>query len=118
MNILTEDMERCFVCKARPVELHHILHGARRRHADDNGFVVPLCAFHHRGTYGVHGKHGHTLDRALKCRLQKALFERYGEEDTVREKMGGKLELTSGGGIVGLVDGAPGVQVAFEPCDQ
>lgn len=118
MGILTDDMERCFVCKARPVEIHHILHGSRRGHADDNGFVVPLCAFHHRGNYGVHGKHGRTLDKALKCRLQKALFERYRKESVVREKMGGKLELTPGGEIAGLVVKDTGIQCAFEPCDQ
>lgn len=117
MGILTGDMEHCFVCKAQPVEMHHILHGRRRRHADANDFKVPLCAFHHRGAYGVHGKYGHTLDKSLKCRLQKALFEQYREESVVREMMGGKLELTPGGEIAGLVAKDTGIQCAFEPCD-
>lgn len=38
----------------RPVELHHLEHD---RHQFSDFLVLPLCAEHHRGFTGVHGRH-------------------------------------------------------------
>lgn len=64
--------KRCYVCGLySPVECHHIYMGPNRKISEENGFKVWLCAEHHRGTIGVHGKLGHVLDIKLKQECEK-----------------------------------------------
>lgn len=65
-NIITNDMEHCFICGVNNVEIHHTMFGKNRKKATEDGLVVPLCVEHHKGTYGVHGIKGHELDIKIK----------------------------------------------------
>jgi len=61
------------------VERHHVLHGSNRKKCDRYPLlIVPLCPKCHRGTYGVHGKHGHELDIKLKKYAQQVFEKNYG----------------------------------------
>ena len=62
--------KRCYVCGLyNQVECHHIYMGnPNRKISEENGFKVWLCAEHHRGTLGVHGKVVHVLD--IKLNIQ------------------------------------------------
>lgn len=74
------------------VEKHHIVFGKGKREEHENEYsVINLCYEHHRGTWGVHGMHGHKLDIKLKQRLQKEYEEQGYDEDEIRKLMGGKL---------------------------
>lgn len=66
--------EQCFVCgHYGPTDVHHILHGSRRKAADKYGLTVHLCRdCHHR----VHN--GDTaLDKVLKMYAQTIFEEKY-----------------------------------------
>lgn len=84
---------RCEVCSqyyGDRLELHHIL---RRRVKETQDNCIMICPSCHRGTFGIHGKEGHVLDKTLKMHLQR-YYEALGyTEDTIRELMGGKLYL-------------------------
>ena len=64
---------------------HHIYFGtARRKISEKNGFKVWLCYDHHEGTYGVHGKNGHSLDLFLKVVCQKKYEETHSREEFIK----------------------------------
>lgn len=43
------------------------MHGtANRQLAEEDGLWVWLCPRCHRGTFGVHGREGHSMDETLK----------------------------------------------------
>lgn len=73
MKSILQEEKRCYICGLySPVEEHHIYFGnPNRRISEENGFKVWLCAEHHRGTIGVHGKLGHSLDLKLKETCEK-----------------------------------------------
>ena len=73
MDSIMQNKKRCYVCGLyAPVEEHHIFFGnPNRKISEENGFKVWLCAEHHRGTIGVHGKLGHVLDIKLKQECEK-----------------------------------------------
>lgn len=75
------DMEHCMICGKPFPEWHHVFFGtANRRQADNYGYIVPLCAYHHReGKYSAHKSR--ELDLMLKRQAQ-ALFE----EDHTRQE--------------------------------
>ncbi len=91
-KIIEKHNGECIICGSTDIELHHIVKGRGRRKQHENEYsVVPLCYYHHRGTKGVHGRDGRTLDLYLKRQLQKKYFDMRYTESEVREKMGGKL---------------------------
>ena len=64
-----------------PLEEHHCIYGrGRRKISDREGLVVMLCAKHHRGTNGVHGKNGSEIRYTLKMAAQAAWEMKYEEE--------------------------------------
>lgn len=73
MNSILQKEKRCFICGLFDlVEEHHIFFGtANRQVSEEQGFKVWLCYEHHRGTIGVHGKLGHSLDLRLKETCEK-----------------------------------------------
>jgi len=73
MKSILQEEKRCYICGLySPVEEHHIYFGkANRKISEEKGFKVWLCAEHHRGTIGVHGKLGHALDLRLKETCQR-----------------------------------------------
>ena len=73
--------KRCFVCGTiNNLHLHHIIFGNNRKNADKDGLVVYLCYNHHEGTYGVHGKYGHSLDMQLKTLAERKWLEYYNKD--------------------------------------
>ena len=47
--------DRCVICGNPYVHRHHVFPGtANRRKSDQYGYVIPLCARHHTGDYGIH----------------------------------------------------------------
>ena len=55
-----------------------------------------LCGNCHRGTSGIHGRDGHTLDLKLKLKLQRKYFKQGYLENEVRELMNGRLYIEEG----------------------
>lgn len=78
-SILSTTKNICYVCgTAGHTELHHIFFGTgRRKISDREGLVVWLCPECHKGTYGVHGKHGNKINYTLKEIAQEAWEENY-----------------------------------------
>lgn len=77
MKSILQEEKRCYICGLySPVEEHHIYFGnPNRRISEENGFKVWLCAEHHRGIIGVHGKLGHSLDLKLKETCEKKVYK-------------------------------------------
>lgn len=80
-SIIQDDNTVCFcqdgTCGGN-LEEHHCIYGrGRRKISDREGLVVYLCAKHHRGTNGVHGKNGAQLSMTLKQIAQKAWEDKY-----------------------------------------
>lgn len=82
-SIVEYSNEKCFVCHSyRNLENHHIFYGnGRRKKSDKYGLTVTLCAEHHRGTNGVHGKKGKKFNKELKRYAQHKFEELYSHED-------------------------------------
>lgn len=88
MESIIKSGKYCFFCgRTDRLEKHHALHGtANRRKADALGLWVWLCPECHRGTYGVHGKHGHDRDMAVKMAAEFAyLSAGHSMDDWMRE---------------------------------
>lgn len=67
------------------LEEHHIFFGtANRKVSEKNGFKVWLTTEEHRGTYGVHGKFGRSLDIKLKQDAQKKYEETHTREEFIK----------------------------------
>ena len=67
MKSIIMNRKCCWVCgSTQNLELHHVFFGKNRNLSDADGLTVWLCECHHRGTEGVHGKNGHSLDMRLK----------------------------------------------------
>lgn len=79
MNSILQNKIECFKChNAERLELHHIFFGnANRKLSEKDGLKVYLCIEHHRGTHGVHGKNGNSLNLYLKKIAQKRWQEYY-----------------------------------------
>lgn len=89
-SIITKDLKVCYVCGSmRDIEKHHCIHGTSgRKLATQYHLIVGLCPECHRGTNGVHGKNGHTLDLELKRTAQRAWENKYGDRDKFIEIFG------------------------------
>lgn len=81
----------CEVCGSINGLQHHHIVKRSQGGPDTVENIILLCWNHHHGTYGVHGKHGHKLDKLLKLQLQQKYFEQGKNENEVRSLMGGKL---------------------------
>ena len=47
-SIITEYTEFCLLCGTPTTDTHHCLSGSDRKHADEDGLVIPLCRVCHR----------------------------------------------------------------------
>lgn len=64
---IIQKKKECIICNSLNVEEHHVFFGtANRKLSEKYGLKVYLCAEHHRGTRGVHGKDGKMVDSYLK----------------------------------------------------
>lgn len=78
MESIIKSSRSCFFCGSmKDVEMHHALHGANRKLADEDGLVVPLCRMHHIELH--FGAEGYILDRKLKEAAQYAWLKAYGK---------------------------------------
>ena len=88
MKSIIQKEKRCFCCyTTNNLEEHHIFFGtANRKLSEQDGLKVWLCLYHHKGTTGVHGRDGHTLDKYLKSIAQIAYMQYYKktEEDFIK----------------------------------
>ena len=71
----------CIVCGKPFAETHECFGAANRNNSIKYGLQVRLCAEHHRGTTGVHGKHGILLRTQLEEWAQTKF-----EKDHTREE--------------------------------
>lgn len=84
-SIITDDMEHCLLCgSSNNVERHHIFFGtANRKISDKYKLIIPLCAYHHRGSNSVH--QNRQLDLKVKELGQTVFENRCGSrEDFIR----------------------------------
>lgn len=42
-SIITEYKDFCIICGKPKEDIHHLLIGSDRKHADEDGLVVPIC---------------------------------------------------------------------------
>lgn len=78
----------CKVCGNPYTELHHIMFRSEVKaleHCKLN--LVNLCVEHHKGTYGVHGSKGASLNRKLKLEFQNTLEELLDKQYLTREEI-------------------------------
>lgn len=84
----------CKVCGNPYTELHHIMFRSEVKaleHCKLN--LVSLCVEHHKGTYGVHGSKGATLNRKLKLEFQNKLEELLDKQYLTREEINNILQI-------------------------
>lgn len=83
-----DEIKLCEICGSNYlVETHHIIKRKQAKYLENCKLILKnLCWDHHKGTYGVHGKHGHALDRKLKADLQRDFENIFGyKEEFTRE---------------------------------
>lgn len=87
-SLLTGYPNVCRICgSSYMVERHHIYYGhANRKLSEKYGCFCYLCAYHHRGDYGVH--FNRELDLKLKRQCQRAWMAKYGTEEDFRKVFG------------------------------
>ena len=61
-SIVTNDLERCYICKAKKNDLHEIFGGSNRQASMRYGLVIPVCRKCHEIV---------TNDKALQDKLHK-----------------------------------------------
>lgn len=84
----------CKVCGNPYTELHHIMFRSEVKaleHCKLN--LVNLCVEHHKGTYGVHGSKGASLNRKLKLEFQNTLEELWDKQYLTREEVKEVLQI-------------------------
>lgn len=85
----------CKVCGNPYTELHHIMFRSEVKaleHCKLN--LVNLCVEHHKGTYGVHGSKGASLNRKLKLEFQNKLEDLWDKQYLTREEINNVLQIS------------------------
>lgn len=72
-SIMTDDMRSCYVCGAKAVDYHHVMHGPDKKLSEKYGLMVPLCRDCHNKVHHEGGE----LDRILKQDAQRAFIRKY-----------------------------------------
>lgn len=86
-SIITDDMEKCFLCGSRKQEIHHCIHGtANRKHSDRLGLVIPVCHECHQGRRGIHNNR--KLDLVIIQNAQRVFEEKIGTREEFRKIFG------------------------------
>lgn len=83
-SILQQGDPRCFFCGSQlDLEAHHCFGGvANRKLSEKYGLKVWLCAYHHRGTEGVHSSY--EANKKLKQIAQEAFEQKHSHEEWMR----------------------------------
>lgn len=86
----------CKICgKMYGIEVHHIIKRSQCKpleHCKLN--LIGLCEEHHRGTYGVHGKQGHELDKRLRREFRDKLELLFDREHFTKEEIRQTLNIS------------------------
>lgn len=88
-------MKECVICGRPNSEKHHRIFRSECKpleHCKKN--IVYLCSLDHRGTYGVHGKHGNLLNIKLKQEFQKWLEDVFDKDFYTLDEIRKKLEIS------------------------
>lgn len=82
---IIQKKKECIICGSLNTEEHHVFYGtANRKLSEKYGLKVYLCAEHHRGTRGVHGKDGKMIDSYLKQLAQSKFEEKESREKFIQ----------------------------------
>ncbi|EKS4345811.1 hypothetical protein QB607_003848 [Clostridium botulinum] len=89
-------MKECVICGRPNSEEHHVIYRSEcRALIKCKKNLVYLCADHHRGLYGPHGKCGKELNRKLKLEFQNWLEETFNKDFYSIEEIKGKLGIST-----------------------
>lgn len=69
-SILTDNLEKCFICGRTATDMHEIFSGANRKASIIHSFCVPLCRTCHQAI---------TLNYGLNLRLKRLCQEKFEE---------------------------------------
>lgn len=84
MDSIISTEKRCFLCgQQNGLTLHHCVHGANRKKADEDGLTVYLCVLCHTN---LHQRGWH--DKDLKVIAQKAWESHYGTTEDFIDRYG------------------------------
>ena len=75
-SILTDNLEKCFICGRTATDMHEIFSGANRKASMIHDFCCPLCRTCHQTI---------TLNYGLNLRLKRLCQEKF-EENGTREQ--------------------------------
>ena len=77
---IIHDMESCYFCGGRPVDIHECFHGtANRRKSIENGLCIALCRMHHDAAH-----HDRAFDKVVKMIGKRAFLENHTEEEFIK----------------------------------
>lgn len=82
-SIIPDDNDdQCYIChmKGCYLQIHHMLHGSRRKKADEYGLTVHLCVKCHMKVHDIG-----TWDLELEQRAQQVFEEKYGHKKFMQE---------------------------------
>lgn len=78
-SIICKDW-RCYIChREYGLDLHHCLHGAYRKKADEDGLFIALCRYHHSRLHDF-GEN----DKRLKELAQESYIKIHGREEFLK----------------------------------
>lgn len=75
-SILTNDLEHCYICGLKEVDIHEIYGGCNRKVSMSNGLCIPVCRMHHKMI---------TLNASASFELKKLCQQKYEETHTRQE---------------------------------
>ena len=78
-SILTDNMRKCYICKAEKRDIHEIYKGCNRQISMKNGFCIPICGMCHYQT-----EIDPELDKDLKIRCQRKYEELHSRNSFIK----------------------------------
>lgn len=77
-SILTDNMQKCYLCNRRKEHIHEIYKGSNRQRSMKNGFCIPICEEHH-----IETENNSKLDKDLKKECQEKYEETHSRADFI-----------------------------------
>ena len=85
-SVLTDDIDHCIECGRDRIAMHHVFFGPNRKVSEEDGYVIPLCHYHHNGSNeAIH--FNRELDLKWK-RIAQKHFERLNSRQTFIRRYG------------------------------
>lgn len=50
-SIMTDDLDRCYLCLRDRQQFHHVFGGSNRKHATEDGLFIPVCMECHQAIH-------------------------------------------------------------------